>query len=151
MGDFHSWLQGNWFNIVQTAGIVGSLCLAAGAAIREAKAREVENLLTIADHHRELWKPAYERRELKRVLSQQVDVQAVPITPDEEGFINAVIVHFLTGWRIAKAGGITTPNELAEDAREFFSFPLPHAVWQKTKGARNPRFVRFVERALVNK
>jgi hypothetical protein len=37
---------------------------------------------------------------------------------------------------------------LALDAGEFFSLPLPRAVWEKTKKFRNPRFVRFVERAM---
>jgi hypothetical protein len=39
-------------------------------------------------------------------------------------------------------------KELADDVREFFSLPLPRAVWEKTKKNRNRRFVRFVERAL---
>jgi hypothetical protein len=51
---------------------------------------------------------------------------------------------------IAKAGGITTLTELADDVRGFFSLPLPRAVWEKTKANRNRQFVRFVERALKN-
>jgi hypothetical protein len=39
---------------------------------------------------------------------------------------------------------------LAKDAGSFFKLPLPHVVWDKTKEFRNPRFVRFVERALGN-
>jgi hypothetical protein len=58
-----------------------------------------------------------------------------------------VIVHFQTGWWLAKSGGITTLGELKADARSFFALPLPRAVWEKTKGIRNRRFVRFVERA----
>ena len=148
MDGIHSWVQGNWFNIIQTAGILGSLWLATAAANREAKAREIQNLLTISDHHRELWKGVYQQRELERIFRADTDVQAAPVTVTEEEFTNLVMVHFLTGWRIAKAGGITTLEELAADVRGFFSLPLPCAVWEKTKATRNPRFVRFVERAL---
>ena len=59
-----------------------------------------------------------------------------------------VIVQYLTGWRIAKTGGITTLKELAADVADFFSLPLPRAVWEKTRGSRNESFVMFVERAI---
>jgi hypothetical protein len=36
----------NWCNLIQTVGIMGSLWMAAAAAHREAKAREIENILT---------------------------------------------------------------------------------------------------------
>ena len=62
-----------------------------------------------------------------------------------------VLVHFETGWQMAKEGTVLTREVLARDLRGFFSLPLPHAVWEKTKGTRNPRFVRFVEQALAGK
>jgi len=148
MGGFPSWVEVNWFNLIQTLGIMGSLWLTAAAAIREAKAREIENLLTIAQNHRELWSGVCQRRELDRIFQTDVNVETVPATVVEGEFLNLVMVHFQTGWRIAKAGGITTLNELAADVRGFFSLPLPRAVWEKTKSFRNPQFVRFVDRAL---
>ena len=108
---------------------------------------EIENLLMISDHHRDLWEGVHQRRELGRIFRADTDTQATHVTLVEEEFTNLAIVHFLTGWRIAKAGGITTLEELAADVREF-SLPLPHAVWEKTKSSRNARFVRFVDRAL---
>jgi hypothetical protein len=67
----------------------------------------------------------------------------------EEEFLNLVMAHFQTSWRIAKVGGIITLGELAADVRGFFSLPLPRAVWEKTKGFRNRRFVKFVKKALA--
>jgi hypothetical protein len=55
----------------------------------------------------------------------------------------------MTAWRVARTGGVVTLKELATDARGFISLPLPRAVWEKTKGTRNPRFVRFVEWTLA--
>lgn len=143
-----SWAEENWFNLIQTFGIMGSLWLASSAAHREAKAREVENLLTIADHHRELWEKASENPDLERVFQTDADTVAKRLTTVEEEFLNLVTVHFLTGWRIAKTGGITTLKEIQSDVRAVFSLPLPHAFWEKTKGFRNPEFVRFVEQAM---
>jgi len=148
MGAFSSWLDGNWFNLVQTVGVIGSLCMTAEAARREAKAREVENLLTIADHNRQLWSGVRQRKELKRIFQCEKVGHIVDATVDEEEFLNLVINHFQTTWCIAKIGGIITPKELADDAGSFFSLPVPHAVWERTKVDRNKEFVRFVERAI---
>jgi hypothetical protein len=144
-----SWSGENWFNVVQTVGIIGSLFMAAAAAHREAKAREVENLLTIADHHRELWGGVHQRVELGRIFQEDAQALTSPVTVAEEEFLNLVMAHFQTSWRIAKVGGIITLGELAADVRGFFSLPLPRAVWEKTKGFRNRRFVKFVKKALA--
>lgn len=115
---------------------------------REARAREIENLLTLAEHHRELWEKASDRSELARIFQASADVTSNPLTPTEEEFLNLMTVHFLTGWRIAKNGGITTLREMKADVRGVFSLPLPCAFWERTKKFRNPQFVRFIERAM---
>ena len=89
-----------------------------------------------------------QRKDLARIFQPDADVLLVPATVEETEFLNLVIVHFQTGWWIAKAGGITTLKELKADARSFFTLPLPCAVWEKTKEFRNSRFVRFVEKAM---
>jgi hypothetical protein len=38
----------------------------------------------------------------------------------------------------------------AADARAFFTLPLPHLVWERSKQPRNPRFVQFIEDALAS-
>jgi hypothetical protein len=162
MGAIPSWVEVNWFNLIQTVGIMASLWLTAAAANREAKARneeavarhreakakEIENLLTNADHQRELWTDAYKRPELERVFQANVNLAEKPIKVAEKEFLNLVLVQYQITWCIAEAGGIVTMEELALDVRDFFSLPLPRAVWENVKGVRNPRFVEFVEGAL---
>jgi len=148
MAGFDSWAEANWFNIIQTVGILGGILLAAAAANREAKAREIQNLLTISEHHREVWTELLRAAELQRVLQPDADVVGKPPTTREEECANLVIVQFLKSWRVANAGGLLTLKELGADVRGFCSLPLPRVVWEKTKAFRNQRFVRFVERAL---
>jgi hypothetical protein len=148
MGAFSSWVDGNWFNVIQTVGIIGSLWLATGAANRDARAKEIENLLSLSEHHRELWQAIPQRKDLERVLQTDANVRLAPPTVAESEFLNLVIVHFQTGWWIARAGGMTTLKEMKVDVRGFFSLPLPRVVWEKTKALRNQRFVSFVQRAL---
>jgi hypothetical protein len=148
MGALSSWLNGNWFNVIQTVGIIGSLWLATGAANRDARAKEIINLLSLSEHHRDLWREVPQRKDLKRVFQADANVRLTPPTVAETEFLNLVIVHFQTGWWIARAGGMTTLNEMRSDIRDFFTLPLPRAVWLKTKEFRNRQFVKFVERAL---
>lgn len=147
MAGLFSWVDAN-FNIIQTAGILGGLLLTAAAAHRDAKAREIENLLTISGQHRQLWKEAIERADLQRVFEEDTDVLLSPPTVAENEFTNMAIVQYETGWKLAKAGGITSLKELSNDMRGFFSLPLPRAVWEKTRSFRNRQFVRFVEKAI---
>jgi hypothetical protein len=147
MDGFSSWVDSH-FNVIQTVGVIGSLLMTALAADRDAKTRNVENLLVISEHHRELWAGARQRVELERIFQDDAKGLDAPVTVAEEEFLNLVMAHFQTSWRIAKAGGIITLGELADDVRGFFSLPLPRAVWEKTKGYRNRMFVQFVEHAL---
>ena len=142
-------LSSEWFALIQSVGIMGSLLMGAAAVVRDAKAREIENLLTLANYHRELWSGVSQRPELGRIFRDDADVISAPTTVAEQEFLNLVLVHFQTGWRLAKGGNIITLKELAADVRGFFSLPLPRAVWEKTKQFRNQKFVRFVEKALL--
>jgi hypothetical protein len=98
---FHAWGD-SYFNIVQTAGIIGTLLLGIAVANREAKAKETENLLAIAEHHRELWTEANQRPELNRIYNETADTTTQPVTAGEENFLNLVFAHFLTTWRIGE-------------------------------------------------
>ena len=148
--DGFSWVDSH-FNLIQTAGIIGGLCLTAAAARREAKAREIENLLTLSNHHRELWGGITTKPELQRIFETDLDVAKNPPDVAEEVFINEAFAQYMTSWRIANIGGIITLKELATDVKWFFSLPLPHAVWEKTKVFKNEKFVGFVKRAIVMK
>jgi hypothetical protein len=148
MGAFSSWVNGNWFNVIQTVGIIGSLWVAAMAANRESRTKGIENLLSLCEHHRELWKEIPGQNDLVRIFQPDADTLLVPVTMAEAEFLNLVIVHFQTGWCIAKAGGFTTLAEMKADVRSFFTLPLPRAVWEKTKQNRNMEFVRFVEKSI---
>jgi hypothetical protein len=108
----------------------------------------MSNILALVERHRVLWSEAHQRQDLKRIFSKDADVLAEPATTAEAEFLDLVIIHFETGWRLEKNMGRGELKALSWDAGEFFSLPLPHAVWEKTKKIRNPRFVRFVERAM---
>ena len=145
------WLQQDWFDLIQTLGIVCSIALTATALHRETQARKLGHYLTLVAHHRELWSETHRRPDLARIFQGDVDLVAAPMTIAEEEFLNLVIEHFTTGWLVAKDTRFLNPKVLAADAETFFARPLPQMAWNQTKHARDPQFVSFIEQALVNR
>jgi hypothetical protein len=141
MAVFLSWLQGNWPNLVTALGVIGTVWIGIRTANRESLERT-------AERHANLWMQMAQQPSLHRILQEDADPLAKPVTIEEEEFINLVILLFLTGWRNARTGGLISLNELSNDVGGFFSLPLPHVVWEKTKASRNPRFARFIDQAL---
>jgi hypothetical protein len=142
---FLSWVQGNWSSAIGAAGIIGSLWFTAASFRADAKNRLITNLLALDERHRALWGEVKQRPELKRILSENVDLVAQPLTPDEDVSMWQIIQQFETGWRVEKILNRGELKILARDIGEVLSLPLPCAVWNKERQFRNPRFVRFVE------
>lgn len=148
MAAFLFWLNQNWFSFLQSLGIVGGLWFTAAAIRRDTKARKASDLLKLLEQHRELWSDIHRRPELERVLSQELDLVAQPISIAEEEFINLVIVHFHTGWMLSRSGSTNSLAALGKDVVSFFSLPLPRKVWEKTEHKRDAAFVRFVAKCM---
>jgi len=129
-------------------GILGSLWFTGAYFRDDSKNRLVSNLLAIQERHRVFWAEAQQRPDLKRIFSNEVDTTAAPLTAEEEVFLRRTVMHFETGWRLEKILNRGELKLLGRDVAEFFRLPLPRAVWEKAKEFRNPKFVRFVERAL---
>jgi hypothetical protein len=106
-------------------------------------------LLALTEQHRELWNEVYSRPDLGRIYAEEADLVAAPVTVAEERFLNEVIVHFQTGWQLARQGSLITMDAMTADARTFFKLPIPRFVWQHTKASRDPKFVKFVEDSLA--
>jgi hypothetical protein len=142
-----TWLDSNWFSLVQTVGIVGGLIFTASTIRENSKERRMSNMLTLSDRHRALWNEAVQRKELDRVFQPDADLKN-PTTITEEEFLNLAMIHYELGWRLAKSIGRDEARAQERDACNFFSLPLPRAFWEKSKGFRNQRFVRYVGRVM---
>jgi hypothetical protein len=148
MADFLSWFQTNWSNVFGVTGIIGSLLFTSASFQADSKNRAITNLLALDERHRALWSEVKQRLELRRILAESVDLSAQPLTPEEDVSMWQIIQQFETGWRVEKILDRGELVILARDVGEFFSLPLPHAVWEKEKPFHNPKFVRFVEKAI---
>ncbi|HXI84704.1 MAG TPA: hypothetical protein VNL17_11520 [Verrucomicrobiae bacterium] len=143
-----SWVAEHWFDVIQTVGIIGGLLFTAFAIRRDEKARRISNLVSITDHYRQIWKEVYDRPKLSRVLEKHVDVKVQPPSNEEGLFINFLILHLSCVHQAMMDGMFIALDGLQADIKEFFSLPIPRAVWEKSKRLQNHSFVKFVEACL---
>lgn len=147
MAGISAWLDTNWFNFLQSIGIIGGLAFTAFALRMENRARRVSDFLVLTGHHRELWIEIQRQPSLARILQPEVNLIDQPITWAEEEFLNLVYVHFQAGWELARRGSILKMRTLRSDANYFLKLPIPRSVWAKTTGFRDAEFVRFMDEA----
>ena len=140
-----AWLSENWFTLLQSTGIIGSLWYAARSFRFDARVRRAGNLIEIIRHHREIWSRLYTRPELARIRDPYPALEMQPITIEEELFVSQVILH-LSGVFQATKEGVIVPLEGAEaDIRRFFSKPIPLEIWRRRRRFQNGDFVNYVE------
>jgi hypothetical protein len=143
-----AWFGQHWFDLLQTAGIVGGLFFTAYALRKDEKARRIGNSIAINEQHRKTWRVLYEYPELARVLSKDLDLKAEPISPREELFVTGLILHLNTVHQAMQHGEFIKLEGLQRDVEEFFSLPIPHAVWQRVKRFQDQHFVTFIEASM---
>ena len=145
------WLENNWFSLLQSIGIITGFSFTALTLRRDAKSRRRTEALALAQQHRELWSEVHRRPELARILQTETNLVEKPISTAEEEYLNLIIVHFNTGWQLAREGALLNVKALAKDVRTFFNLPVPRSVWEQSKSARDPEFVRFIEKTLTKR
>lgn len=140
-----NWLQGNWFTLLQSAGIIGSLLFTAASLRLDAKVRRVGNLLRMTEGHRNIWSELYARPELGRILNPTADLKNQPVTKLEELFVTFLILHLSGSFRAIREGLFIPTKGLRLDITLFFALPIPRSVWETSKPFYNDDFVRFIE------
>lgn len=148
MGMVIAWLGDNWFSLVQSGGIIAGLGFTGWSLRRDGRDRRTTARLSLAQHHRELWAELHRRPDLARLLRDDADLVAQPVTTAEDEFLNVVIYHFQTCWELGRSDGLLSLEALRLDARAFFAHPIPHAVWLASRERRDPDFRRFVDACL---
>ena len=142
---FH-WVAEHGFDLVGVLGIIASLLFTAFSFRKDDHSRRISNLIAIKQQHREIWREMFEQPALARVLKNNVDLRSMPVTDEESLFVKLLILHLDTAYRAMKAGIFVKLEGLQEDVAEFFSSPIPKAVWEKMKVFQNEDFVAFVEK-----
>lgn len=139
------WVAEHWLDLLQTVGIIGGLLFTARTTLKDERARRISNLIAVTAQYGQIWGEFYERPGLSRVLKKDVDLSKEPISEEEALFVNLLVVHLGTVYRAMKGGMFVRLEGLQRDIQEFFSLPIPKAVWEKAKPLQDNDFVAFVE------
>jgi len=75
-------------------------------------------------------------------------VVKTPVTPAGEFFVGLVTSRTYTTYEALKNELLTEQEGLRRDIAQFFSLPVPNAVWTKTKLLQNQDFAAFIESSL---
>lgn len=138
----------HWFDLLQTAGILVGFFTAIDSLWADTRERKIANLFALTKAHREIWSRLYDREELGRVLAWSVNLEREPATPEEELFVHTLILHLRTAFKARDLGMQFDDDAVEADIRQFFSRPIPNAVWEQTKAFQDRRFIEFVDSAL---
>ena len=146
--EIFAWLTDNWFDLLQSAGIIGGFWFAAQSYRFDTKVRKVGNYFELVRHHREIWSQLYERPEIARVLDPDPDLAKEPITTEEELFVTQIILHVSGFVRATREGAVDSLDGAEIDICEFFTKPIPKSVWRKQERFQDPELANLVNGSL---
>ena len=141
------WLTAHWF-VIERICLLSGLFLTAYTIHKDERARQIGNMIAISARYGDIWQELYKRPELARVLKPNMDLDKEPVTDQEWLFVKMLIIHLDTVRRAMKAGMFVKIEGLQSDVREFFTLPIPKAVWRKSKPLQNQDFAAFIEDCL---
>lgn len=144
-------LAENWFTLLQSVGIVGSLLLGVVSSRDNTRAKLAETFLTISSEHQKIWRDYYQNPDLRRVRESLVDLDVSPITLQERRFVQSVLVHVNAVFHARRLGSVIEPEGARADIRSFFSLPIPHAVYTDQKHLLDRAFVAYIEESLASR
>lgn len=143
--EIYHWVNAHGFDLLEAVGIIASLTFTAVGFHRDDRSRRIENLLTLTDSHRAVWKEMLHEPKLRRILDPDAKLVPEPLTHEEEIFVTLVIQHLSITFQALRSGMLVNLEGLNRDVAEFFSLPIPRVVWNKVKPLQNTAFVTYVE------
>ncbi len=150
MSELARWFYTHGHDLLETSGILGGLIFTAMSFRQDADSRKISTLIALTGQHREIWEALYRQPSLSRILQVSVPEPVEP-TQAEAVFINSIIQQAHCVFQATKLGEIVGIDGVEDDLAEFFSLPLPSAVWQKSKGYFDRDFAAFVDQGIARR
>jgi hypothetical protein len=139
------WATIHWIDVLQSIGILAGLLFTAYGTRADSRERKVQSVFALTAAHRDIWSKLYEHPHLARVLRPAVETKSLRLSNEEELFVHMLILHLASSYLARKLGMYLQEDGLRLDVKEFFSLPIPRAVWEKSKVYQDSDFVQFVE------
>lgn len=138
------WLSANWFSVVQTVVLVGTLIVAVSALRSSGQATKGSNTLAIMASNRQIWSQLTTNPELQSVMRPTMSADEA-VTDSEYHFVLAVIHHTAISFELAQTGGINVIEGARRDVHDTMNLPVFKATWDKCKAYQNADFAEFMD------
>lgn len=142
------WFAQHSFDLAGQFVATATLLFAAHTFHKDEKARRISNLLAIQQEYSDIWHAQYDRPELARVVEPGADLKRHPVTAQEELFVRTLIFHLDNVRRAVQTNVLVSLPGVRKDVREFFTLPIPRAVWETHKDFQSDELTAFVESCL---
>jgi hypothetical protein len=146
----NDFLLKNWFDLLQSAFIVGGFILSFIAIRNDIRSRKVEYLLYFNQSYREMWSKTYSHPELLRIRKTDLDLKVHPITEAERRMVKEIIIHLYAIYEAIRTKHLDK-GEIERDIYDFFHLPIPNTVWSEVKTYQNKQFVSYINGLLSQK
>lgn len=134
----------NWFDLVQTLGIIASLYFTYRLFQNETRSQKMEHLLQLNQSHRDIWNKTYSHPELLRIRKADVDLQKNPITDAEKRLSTEVIMHIYSVYEAIQNKQLDNAD-VEKDIVSHLKLPIPNTVWNEIKKFQNQKFVKYID------
>ena len=132
--------------IVNAVGVVAGLFFTGFALQRDSKMRRLENLISLTDHHREIWTLIFDRPGLHRVMSDDATVVANTLSEEEELFSTFVILHVQIVFEGLRDDLLRLERTGWErDLKLLLHRPVIKEVWRRIRNSQNSDFRRYID------
>lgn len=142
---------GDWFQLAESIGIIGTIILAIISIRSQIKTQRVTNYLTLTAYHRDVWKLTLSNPELKDIFRHSFSGDHDEISPEESQFLSFMFLHASAAFELFRDGKIVEIEGLRADVIDVLSSPLPKQYWDKNKKYYNANFVEFVDKSVTRR
>lgn len=139
------WLKHDWFTLVQSAGIIGTLLITLYTLRRDAWSRKITNYLSLISYHRDIWRITIEKPQLNRIKSFDQSLTERALTDEERQFLTFVFLHITCSYEMQKHHAMPSIQMLSYDIAELTRAPLVKRFWEENKRYYNDDVVQFID------
>jgi hypothetical protein len=148
MGQLVRWFFEQYGQIIESVGIIASLCFAALAYRADMRTRKADILIRITEGHRQIWTFYEQTPELSRIFNSSVDVKATPPTAKELRFVQFVINHIVITFKSHKMGIYRQPEALEAGHSRLLCMADLKETWKRVRRYQDADVIEFFEQAI---
>jgi hypothetical protein len=134
------------------AGLFGKAgeLLGVASALRDAQNEKLRLREAVEKSHRETWALVLSMPASKALYDRTRDLAIRPRTDEETNAVRLLLRHFAWAFSLHCSGRYDLPEQLPNDVRNFFSYPVRRDAWNDLQRFHDKRLVSYVNGILAS-